>query len=204
MANPNFLSRSPVQVTVPDSVAYSPRRFTVDEYYRLAELGILEEEDRVELLDGCIVLREPAGPSHSGHTIRLTNLLSRAVGDRALVSVQNPLEIDAYNHPQPDLLVLRPRQDFYTTAHPRPDDVYLLIEVSLSSVTGDRRVKAPLYAGAGIREYWIVDLKGGLIEVYRKPSSTGYDSIRRLNADDVLSPEALPGVELAARDVINF
>ena len=177
--------------------AYSPRPFTVDEYYRMADAGILDEGDRVELIHGCIVVRERPSPPHAGHITRLIRLFSALLRDRVLVSAQNPIEIDEYNHPQPDIALLRPRDDFYETAHPTPADVYLLVEVALTSVRADQREKVPLYARAGIRELWIVNLRDGIIEVYSDPSTDGYRGISNLEPGSRLSISAFTDVELS-------
>ncbi len=128
MAHPYRLKEVTVYATAPDQVSYGPRRFTVDAYYRMQEAGILTEDDRVELIDGCIVVREPASPPHASHTKRLIHLFTRLLDDLVVVSVQDPFRIDEYNHPQPDVALLRPREDFYAAEHPGPEDTILLVE----------------------------------------------------------------------------
>lgn len=136
------------------------RRFTVDEYHRMAEAGILGEDDRVELLDGEIVEMTPIGPRHAGGVNRLTRLFTTRLGARAIVTVQNPVVLGVRWEPQPDLAILRPRPDFYSTAHARPEDILLIVEVAETSGEADRRVKVPGYAAAGVPETWRVDLPG--------------------------------------------
>lgn len=179
------------------------RRFTVDEYYRMAQAGVLTEDDRVELIEGQIVLREPIGPYHAGTVRRLNRLWTTRLGARAVVDVQNPVRLGAHSEPQPDLVLLRPRHDFYADTHPEPADVLLAIEVGGTSAEGDRTVKMPLYARAGIREAWLIDLAADRVEVYRRPSDEGYRDVRRLGRDQTLSAEAFPDVTLTVGDLLG-
>lgn len=150
------------------------RRFTVDEFHRMGEAGVLGEDDRVELLDGEVVTMTPIGPRHAGCVRRLIAVLSRLVGDSAIVDAQNPLPLDDFTEPQPDVVLLRPRPDFYRDAHPRPADAILVIEVAETSADYDRTLKAPRHARAGVAELWIVNLAADAVDVYRGPESGGY------------------------------
>lgn len=151
------------------------RRFDVDAYYRMAEAGILSPKDRVELIDGEIIEMAPIGSAHGGTTDHLTTLVARAVADGEVQArVQGSLRLDAFNEPQPDLMLLRPRPDFYRTAHPAAADVLLLVEVADSSLAWDRGPKLALYARHGVPEVWIVDLRGRTIDVCRQPGPAGY------------------------------
>lgn len=149
-------------------------RFTVDEYHRLAETGILGEEDRVELIDGEIVMMTPMGSRHAACLARLTQLLVELADGAAIVRVQSPVELDGRSEPEPDLALARPRADFYTSGHPRPADLLLVVEVADSSLGYDRDVKLPLYGTAGVPELWIVDLGRGCVDAYRGPFAGGY------------------------------
>jgi len=184
------------------SVRLLRRRFTVDEYHRMAQAGILAEDDRVELIDGEIVEMPAIGSRHAACVDRLTRVFSLRVGDHAVVRVQNPIWLGSRSEPQPDLALLRPRADFYASAHPAAADVLLVIEVADVSLEYDRSVKVPLYAAAGIAEAWIVDLAGGVVEVYRRPGPRGYGDVGRVSRGDVLSVGALAGVTLAVAEVI--
>ena len=144
-------------------------RLTVDDYYRMAEVGILDPEARVELIDGEIIDMAPPGSPHAGTVTYLTEVLMRAVDGRAIVLVQNPVRLSQYSEPQPDLALLRPRDDFYRERHPRADDVLLIVEVAASSLRFDRKTKLPLYARHGIPEMWLVDLGGRRLVRYRAP-----------------------------------
>ena len=151
------------------------RRFDVDAYYRMAETGILSPEDRVELLDGEIIEMAPIGAPHGGKVDRLNSLVAGLVADgRVIARVQGPLRLDRRNEPQPDLMLLRPRGDFYESSHPTAADVLLLVEVADSSLAWDRGPKLDLYARHGVPEVWIVDLVGRVVEVCRKPGPQGY------------------------------
>src|SRR5204863_486200 len=169
------------------SIDLNRRRFTVDEYHRMGEAGILAEHEPVELIAGEIVVREPIGSRHAGTVNRLTRLWTSRLGDRAIVQIQNPIELPKEDsEPQPDVTVLRPRADFYTGAHPVTADVLLLIEVSDSTLAVDRRVRMPLYARAAIPEAWILDLTADRVEVYRAPTADGYERVVTLGRQRLL------------------
>jgi Uma2 family endonuclease len=184
------------------SATLTTRRFTVDEYYRMAEIGILREGERVELIEGEIVRMAAIGSEHSGCVMRLDRILQRGVDNRGLVLVQNPVRLDGSSEPEPDLALLRPRQDDYTTGHPGPADVLLVIEVADSSLEKDREIKAPLYARAGIVEYWLVNLPERKIEVYREPAGGTFGSVGHHRGPDVLRPLAFPELEVRVDAVL--
>ena len=170
----------------------------------MAQAGILTEDDRVELLDGEIVQMTPIVSNHADCVNRLNQLLSERLGTRAIVSVQNPVRLSERSEPQPDLALLALRPDFYAASHPGPVDVLLVIEVAEISVELDRRVKMPLYARAGIREVWLVDLALLQIEVFRNPSPNSYQDMRRVTADQRLFPLAFPDLEFAAAQILTL
>lgn len=179
------------------------RRFTVDEYHRMAEAGILTEDDRVELLDGEIVAMTPIGSRHAGCVNRLNRLFARVPGDAVLVSIQNPVILNQYWEPEPDVAVLRFRSDGYATAHPRPRDVLLLVEVADSSTQTDRQVKLAGYAAAGIPEVWIVDLTSDAIEVYREPEGEHYADRQILGREAPLTALNVPEMSVRVSDVLG-
>ncbi len=178
-------------------------RFTVADYHRMAEVGILGEDSRVELIRGQIVDMAPIGAPHLGMVNRLTRLLPALLGGHGVLSVQNPVRLDDGSEPEPDVAVLKPRADDYETATPGPSDVLLLIEVSDSTLRDDREVKMPLYAEGGIPECWLVDLGGRAVEVYRQPSGGRYAQVRRIGPEGALDIEALPGASLSAADLLR-
>ena len=175
-------------------------RLDVDAYYRMAEAGILREPSRVELINGDIIDMTPIGSGHAGHTNRLIQGFARAAADGLVcLTVQTPLRLDAYNEPQPDVMLLRPRPDDYKKRHPGAADVLLLVEVSDSSLAYDRNTKLALYAQFGVPEVWIVDIPGGAVEVYRTLKDGAYAPGERLTAGR-LSPGLVPelAIDVAA------
>jgi Uma2 family endonuclease len=169
-------------------------RLTAGEYHRMAEAGVLAPDARVELIDGEIVDMAPIGSRHGSAVKRLLPLFSEAVGRSAIVAVQDPVRLGDRSEPQPDLMLLAPRADFYEAAHPTAADVLLLIEVSDSTARHDREIKLPLYARHGIREVWLVDLDNRLLSVCRQPAGDAYTQATETATPGVLSPLLLPGV----------
>jgi Uma2 family endonuclease len=178
-------------------------RFTIHDYHRMGEVGIFDEDDRVELLDGEIVDMSPIGSRHTGGVNRLVAVFTRRFGRRAVVSVQNPIVLDDFSEPQPDLTLLAPRSDFYESAHPRPADVLLTIEVSDSRISYDRSVKLRLYARKHIRELWLIDVKGGTVDVYRRPTASGYREHQRLVRGTRIAPMAFPRVFFRVTEILG-
>ena len=179
------------------------RRISVDEYYRMAEIGLLRPTERVELIRGEIINMAPIGTRHAGTVNHLNRLLSKAVGAGAILSVQNPLWADGESEPEPDLMVLKPRADSYRDAHPRPGDVLLLVEVSDTSARYDREIKLPLYASIGIPEVWIVDLDSRLFRRHREPVGDEYVRIDATAAPGVCAIGAMPGVDVDLTGVLG-
>jgi Uma2 family endonuclease len=178
-------------------------RFTVKEYYRMAETGVLRPDARVELLDGRILDMSPIGPFHGGLVNRLVRTFNKTCKGRWLLSVQNPVRLDGHSEPEPDVMLLGPSPDDYTSRHPRPDEVFLLIEVSDTTLELDREEKLPAYGRAGIPEVWIVNLNDETIEVYREPHFTGYGSKQVLQAGDQASPAAFPDVLVDVAELLK-
>ena len=175
-------------------------RHDVAAYYRMAEAGILPKGGRVELIDGDVIDMVPIGSPHAGYTNALVQAFARAAADGAvLLTVQTPLRLDAWNEPQPDVMLLRPRPDRYKARHPSAADVLLLVEVSDSSLVYDRNTKLALYARFGVPEVWIVDVAGGAVEVYRAPKNGAYAHLERLMGGS-LSPALVPelAIDVAA------
>jgi Uma2 family endonuclease len=177
------------------------RRFTVHDFHRMGEAGILHEDDRVELIEGEIVEMAAIGTRHFACVNALNRLLVRGVGDEAIVSVQNPVRLDEHTEPQPDLTVLRTRD--YRRSLPGPGDVLLLIEVSDTTLSYDRGVKLPLYARAGIPEVWIVDVVGETLERHTDPSGEIYRSVERAQREGTIRSVALPDLALGADNVLG-
>lgn len=171
-------------------------RITVDEYHRMAEVGLLAPDARVELIEGVIVDVPPMGPSHASAVSQLDELLHNAVRERAIVWCQLPIRLSAFSEPQPDLALLVGRADFYRQRHPTAEDILLVIEVSDTSLRHDLSAKAALYAQHGIRELWVVDVVAGGIHVFRHPSDGVYRGAFAPDTFDQMEIEALPGVTI--------
>ena len=178
------------------AVQFRRRRFTVAQYHQITEAGLLREDDRVELIDGEIVESTPIGRRHAAAVVRLTRACYESTGRRAVISPQNPVELDQYGEPQPDLLLLRPRADDYAGAQPTAADVLLLVEVADSSLDYDRQVKLPMYARANIPEVWVEDLVHDVVEVHRDPAPEGHRSVRLVRRGEAIRPSAFPDVEI--------
>ncbi len=189
------------------AVAPLRRRFSLAEYHALGTAGVLAEDDRTELIEGEIWEITPIGSRHAACLKRWNLHLTRLLGQLVIVGVQDPLSLDETTELQPDLALLRPRADFYAAAHPTADDAFLVIEIADTSLAHDRSVKAPLYARAGVRELWIIDLAGAAIEIHRDPAASGYRSIKRLLANDsrlqTLAPLAFPEITLDAAALVS-
>jgi Uma2 family endonuclease len=171
-------------------------RLTVRDYHRLGEAGVLDEDSRVELLEGQLVDMSPIGPRHALAIDILTRLLLNAVGERAWVKTQNPIVLDDTSEPQPDFSVVRHPWHGYPHAHPRPPDVHLVVEVADSGLEFDRGAKLELYARGGIREFWIVDLTTNRVLVHRDPTDGTYTSVTIVDMSGTLQVEALPEVTI--------
>jgi Uma2 family endonuclease len=181
----------------------SKKLFTAEEFHRMSELGILPDDKRFELIRGEIIEMPRPLPPHSGRVIRLTHLLAAKVGDRALLSIQNPSSIDEMSEPQPDLSLLKPRTDFYTEKHPTPTDVLLLIEVAHTTVRYDVTVKALLYAKAGISEYWIVNIPKNVLEVRSDPVDGAYTRFDVLQPGESVCPRSFPDISLRVDEILG-
>lgn len=173
-------------------------RLTLDDYHRLGEAGILGEDDRVELLEGQLVDMSPIGPRHALAVDALTELLVIAASGRAGVRVQNPIALDGGTEPQPDIVLVRRPWRGYPASHPGPEDIILLVEVADTSRDMDLGAKRELYARAGIREFWIVDLITNGVLVCRNPGGDRYAAVTRVEPAGVLAVEGLPGVTIPA------
>ena len=188
----------------PASVTQTPqrRRFTVAEYYAMADAGVLAHTERVELLDGEIIVMPPIGNRHQSGVDRLGETWILQLQGRAHVRVQGPVRLDDGSEPQPDLMLLSRRDDFYETAHPGPSDVMLLIEVADSTLEFDRNEKLQLYASAGIPEVWIVNLRDRRVEAYTAPVDGAYTNIRHFEIGENVSPQHFPDIALPVERII--
>ncbi|MGZ8193412.1 MAG: Uma2 family endonuclease [Methylobacter sp.] len=174
----------------------------LDEWRRLGEANIFPPESRLELINGEILEMVPIGFNHAGHVIRLLNIFAPLVGNKALINAQNPLQLGDLSEPEPDFMLLKPNDDFYSSRHPNANDVLLLIEVADSSLTFDQNQKLHLYAQHGIPEYWLLNLNDSCLEVYREPNGEVYAEKTTLRAGDTLTLSQLPEITLRIADIL--
>jgi Uma2 family endonuclease len=185
------------------AVQFTRRRFSRADYHKMAEVGILKEDDRVELIDGEIIEMSPIGRRHNSRVDWCNRTFSQSLRDAAIVRVQGSIVLDDHGEPEPDLVLLRPRDDFYADADAMPTDVLLIVEVADTSERYDRRTKAPLYARNGILELWIVDLNHDRITRYLDPTPTGYAHTQVYRRGESLSPLAFPDLSIGVDDVLG-
>ena len=193
--------------TAPEEVLTSADfryRFRIEDLDRLDRLGFFDDDDtRFELLDGDLIPMARVLPPHASTVNRLTRLFTKGFGDRASVVIQNPIVLGERTEPQPDLTLARFREDGYERAHPRPDDVFVVIEVMDSTHRKDRGVKLPLYARAGLPEAWMIDVPGGKLEVHRKPIDGIYTENLILGRGQSVSPELFLDVVLTVDSILS-
>ena len=173
---------------------------SVDEYDRMVEAGVFEDDARLELINGEIVEMTPIGAPHSSRVDRLTMYFASRLSGRAIVRVQGPVHVGSHSEPQPDLLLLKPRDDFYARVHPGSEDVLLVVEVAQSSLAIDRDVKGPLYRGEAILEYWIVNLIDEVIEIRRHDAPRVTAVARR---GESISPLAFPDLVVPVDEILG-
>ena len=197
-------AKAPVAAPAPEPAAYTPqkRKFTVAEYYRMAEAGILKPEERVELIEGEIIVMPPIGPGHAWSVTIANQVFSTFAAGRFFVQVQNPIRLDDGSEPEPDVALLRLRPEGYGAAHPTPADVLLIIEVADSTLAYDREVKAQIYGRAGVVETWVRNLPEDCIERFTEPGPEGYGQHTVHRRGETLTPVSLPEVALAVGDLL--
>lgn len=177
--------------------------FTVKEFERMGEAGIFSEGARLELIEGEIVEMSPIGSRHAGCVLFLSRFLNQAISDIAIVSTQNPIQLDDLTEPQPDIALLRLRDDFYRDSHPNPQDVLLVIEVADTTVDYDRSVKLPLYAQAGIPEVWIINLPAEQIEIYSGPSGKSYQFAKQVKRGEQAQAQTIANLLISADMILG-
>jgi Uma2 family endonuclease len=171
-------------------------RISVDEYYRMAEVGLLAPDARVELIEGEIIDMPPIGYRHEAAVDRLAMLLHRAVGDLAIVRCQGSVQLGDFSAPQPDFVLLTRREDFYKQRRATAADTLLAIEVSDTTLRYDMQTKMSLYARYGIREFWVFDVENERFHVFRNPVGSGYAEVRVTDQPEVVALAALPQVSV--------
>jgi Uma2 family endonuclease len=190
----------PVQVKWMGEMEEAEQRrhpFSVAEFVQMARAGVFARDARVELVDGEVIDVPPADPPHAGTLVAIQDALARRLGRRAQVRTQQPLVAETHSQPEPDVALVRWDDGFYRDRHPVPADTFAVVEVSWSSLIFDRGVKLRMYARAGVPEYWIVDVRGGTIEIHRQPNDLGYAEKNRARRGDSVAFAAFPDVMLS-------
>ncbi|MGA9381586.1 MAG: Uma2 family endonuclease [Phormidium sp.] len=171
------------------------RLWTVEEYHRMIEAGILTTDDQVELLEGRIIQMSPQLPLHAGTTQRSDRFLQNLFRDLAEIRVQLPITLST-SEPEPDIAVVRIDPNAYGDRHPNANDIFLLIEIAYSTLNIDRQEKAPIYAKANIGDYWILDINERRVYIFRNPTPSGCQQEIVLTVNDGISPLAFPTIEI--------
>jgi Uma2 family endonuclease len=184
------------------SSAIVPKRFRVEDFRRMTEVGILPEESGWEIIDGFLIDKMTIGSRHASTVKRMNRKLMRLLGDNAIISVQDPIHIDDYNEPEPDIALLKPREDFYAESHPAPQDVLLLVEVSDSTVEYDREIKKSIYAKAEIAEFWLVNLKESTIECYTQPKNGNYRLAQIFETGEMVQSKTIENLKLKVKEIL--
>ena len=185
------------------SAQLEKRYFNVDEYYRMARAGVLKPDDRVELIEGEIIKMSPIGSPHAACVSRLDDLLHNINKPKVMVRIQNPIRLDNFSEPVPDVAILKPRRDYYSTRHPAPSDVLVIIEVADTSVVADRHIKIPLYARSLIPEVWLVNLPKKVIETYFNPGEGSYCNSRKYKRDEIVVGRSVPNLKFEVNDILG-
>ncbi len=173
----------------------------VDSFHRMIEAGIFAEDEHVELIQGELHAMPPISAGHAGKNKRLNRLFSLRAQGQALVAVQDPLTLPEHSEPEPDLMLLRPRGDFYEQGNPTPADTLLVVEIGDSSLSYDRNTKIPLYAAQGVPETWLIDIQKRRIEVYRDPGPSGYRQVLLPDPDQYIAPVLLPELRIQVAEL---
>ena len=176
-------------------------KFTVQQYELMLEAGVFAESDRIELINGEIRVMSPIGRKHAVCVAKATKNFERKLGDRTIIWTQNPILLSNYLQPQPDLAILKWRDDFYAEALPTPNDILLIIEVADSTIAYDRDVKSPLYAANGIPEMWLFDVNKRVVEGYSQQSASGYKRTQRYEQNETLAMMALPDIVFSWEEI---
>ena len=179
------------------------RLLSVQDYNRMVEAGVLAPDERVELISGQLYTMAAKGTAHSAAVTRIERVLKAHLGDRALLRFQDPIQLNDYSEPEPDVAVVKVDPLDYEDHHPAPSEVYLLIEVADSTLKRDRELKAPVYAQSGIQDYWILDVNQRQLYVFRSPTATGYASELVLSEADIIAPLAFSDCEMRIDEMLR-
>lgn len=190
----------PTVLEVRERAALPYHRWSLAEYHQMAQIGLLDETDRVELIEGELIDMAPIGSKHAFRVDSIARALQLAAGKAFLVRVQNPILLGEHSEPQPDIAVVKDKN--YSAAHPCAEDVLVIVEVSDTTLAYDRDVKLSLYARHGIPEVWLLDVNAGELTVYREPAEGQYRLIRKPTTAEVVSPTLVAGVAISLAQVL--
>jgi Uma2 family endonuclease len=186
-----------------NAVVPARKLFSVREYDELIATGFFTGKKRVELIEGELIEKMTQGDPHIGCINRLNFLFTPTLVGKAIVSIQNAIVVNPYSAPEPDVAILRYREDFYAAGKAKPEDVLLVIEVSDSTVRYDRQTKMPLYARAGIEEAWLVNLPRKVLEIHRSPVNGKYEVVKKLGKNESIAPLNFPELQLKVTEIIG-
>jgi Uma2 family endonuclease len=189
-----------VEVATP---TFTLHKFTVEDYKRMGEASVFSPDVRVELIEGEIVDMSPIGERHAAAVDVVAEISRERLGRSVIVRVQNPIQLDDYSEPQPDIAILKRRDDFYRYAHPKPEDVLLVIEVSDTTLEYDRKIKVPLYARAGIPEVWIVNLADENVETFAEPSGGAYQTTAAFSRGEEIQSRSLAALRVNVSEIFG-
>ena len=172
------------------------KKFTIEDYHKMSDMGIFDYSDHLELIKGEIIQMSPIGSKHASCINKLNRMLNQKLVDEVIISIQNPIKLEDDSEPQPDVVLLKYRSDFYAEEHPKFSDILLLIEVADSSINYDRNVKIPLYAENKINQVWLIDLNEEYLEIYNNPESNYYRNMQKLSRKDTINLNILSSIEI--------
>ncbi|HEY9611374.1 Uma2 family endonuclease [Allocoleopsis sp.] len=181
---------------------FTLRLWTVEEYYQMAAAGIFHPEERVELIAGQIIRMSAKGTAHTSAVGRISRLLQNRLGQQAWIRKEDPIQLDNFSEPEPDIAVVRLDPLDYADHHPTPSEVYLIIEVADSSLKYDRETKAKAYAKSGIADYWVLDLIDRKLHVFRESTQEGYQSEVIFSEGASVSPLQFPDIAITLQDML--
>jgi len=183
------------------SIQLEKRLFSVDEYHKMVENGILSESDNVELIDGEILKMAPIGSRHAAFVDFISDLFRSLIKQQVIIRIQNPVYVSNYSEPEPDIAIVKYRKDFYIKSHPKKEDILLIIEITESSINYDREIKLPKYAEALITEVWILIIPEDKLEIYRNPVNGKYQDVLILDKQKKITPLNFKYIEILVGDL---
>ena len=183
--------------------AVKVRLLTVEEYHRMGDTGIISPDEEVELIEGQILEKPMKGTTHSAVNKYLEKLLENCLGDEVLVRVQDPIRLDNYSEPEPDIAVVKPDDFYYASHHPTPPEIYLIVEIADTTLKRDTEFKAKVYAKAGINDYWVLDITNRQLYAFREPTATGYQNQQIFSEDATISPVAFPNITINISEMLR-